>query len=40
VLNNTQFLNPNNNIELTAVGGRVFGARDPRIGQFGLKLYF
>jgi hypothetical protein len=38
--NNTQFGQPNNNIELRAVGGRVFGARDPRIGQFGLKLYF
>ena len=38
--NHTQFNNPNNNIELTAVGGRVFSAKDPRIGQFGLKLYF
>lgn len=38
--NNTQFNNPNNNIELPAVGGRVFSAKDPRIGQFGLKLYF
>jgi hypothetical protein len=40
VLNNTQFLNPNTNIELPAVGGRIFGARDPRIGQLGLKFYF
>ncbi len=40
VLNNTQFLNPNANIELPTQGGRVFGARDPRIGQFGLKFYF
>jgi hypothetical protein len=38
--NNTQFLNPNANIELPAVRGRIFGARDPRIGQFALKLYF
>lgn len=40
VLNNTQFNNPNNNIELRNLGGRVFSARDPRIGQFGLKFYF
>ncbi|MBI3646900.1 MAG: carboxypeptidase regulatory-like domain-containing protein [Acidobacteriales bacterium] len=38
--NHTQFNNPNNNIELPAVGGRVFSAKDPRIGQFGLKLYW
>ncbi len=38
--NHTQFNNPNNNIELTTQGGRIFSARDPRIGQFGLKLYF
>ena len=38
--NHTQFNNPNNNIELPAVAGRVFSAKDPRIGQFGLKLYF
>jgi len=40
VWNHTQFNNPNNNIELRNVGGRVFSAKDPRIGQFGLKLYF
>ncbi len=40
VLNHTQFGNPNNNIELRNLGGRVFSARDPRIGQFGLKFYF
>ncbi len=38
--NHTQFNNPNNNIELRNLGGRVFSAKDPRIGQFGLKLYF
>ena len=38
--NHTQFNNPNNNIELPAVGGRVFSAKDPRIGQFGLKVYW
>jgi hypothetical protein len=37
--NNTQFNNPANNIEL-ATGGQIFSAKDPRIGQFGLKLYF
>lgn len=38
--NHTQLNNPNNNIELTTQGGRVFSAKSPRIGQFGLKLYF
>jgi len=38
--NHTNFNNPNNNIELPTQGGRVFSAKDPRIGQFGLKLYF
>ncbi len=39
-LNHTQFNNPNTNIELPASGGHIFSARDARIGQFGLKLYF
>ena len=39
-LNHTEFNNPNTNIELPASGGRIFSAKDPRIGQFGLKLYF
>jgi hypothetical protein len=39
-LNHTQFNNPNTNIELPNSGGRIFSARDARIGQFGLKLYF
>ena len=38
--NHTQFNNPNANIELPTQGGRIFSAKDPRIGQFGLKLYF
>lgn len=38
--NNTQFNNPNANIELPTQGGRIFSAKDPRIGQFGLKMYF
>ncbi|MBI1786238.1 MAG: TonB-dependent receptor [Acidobacteria bacterium] len=38
--NHTQLNNPNNNIELTTTGGRVFSAKDPRIGQFALKIYF
>src|SRR5262249_47929873 len=38
--NHTQLNNPNANIELPTQGGRVFSAKDPRIGQFGLKLYF
>ena len=38
--NHTQFNNPNNNIELLTQGGRIFSAKDPRIGQFALKLYF
>jgi hypothetical protein len=39
-LNHTQFNNPNTNIELPNSGGRIFSAKDARIGQFGLKLYF
>ncbi len=38
--NHTQFNNPNSNIELLTQGGRIFSAKDPRIGQFALKLYF
>ena len=38
--NHTQFGNPNANIELPTQGGRIFSARDPRIGQLALKLYF
>lgn len=38
--NNTQFNNPNTNIELPTQGGRIFSAKDPRIGQLGLKVYF
>lgn len=38
--NHTQFNNPNPNIELPTQGGRVFSAKDPRIGQLALKLYF
>ena len=38
--NHTQLNNPNNNIELPTQGGRIFSAKDPRIGQFGLKMYF
>ncbi|MEZ5399467.1 MAG: carboxypeptidase regulatory-like domain-containing protein [Bryobacteraceae bacterium] len=38
--NHTNFNNPNTNIELPTQGGRIFSAKDPRIGQFGLKLYF
>lgn len=38
--NHTQLNNPNSNIELPTQGGRVFSAKAPRIGQFGLKLYF
>jgi hypothetical protein len=38
--NHTQFNNPNANIELPTQGGRVFSAKDPRIGQLALKLYF
>lgn len=37
--NHTQLNNPNNNIEVPQ-GGRVFSAKDPRIGQVALKLYF
>jgi hypothetical protein len=39
-LNHTQFNNPNTNIELPNSGGRIFSAKDARIGQFALKLYF
>ncbi len=39
-LNHANLNNPNTNIELPASGGRIFSAKDPRIGQFGLKLYF
>lgn len=38
--NNTQFNNPNANIEILTQGGRIFSAKDPRIGQLGMKLYF
>ena len=38
--NTPQFNNPNTNIELPASGGRIFSAKDARIGQFALKLYF
>jgi len=38
--NHTQLNNPNTNIELPAQGGRVFSAKDPRIGQLALKVYF
>jgi len=38
--NNTQFNNPNGNIEIPTQGGRIFSAKDPRIGQLGLKVYF
>ncbi len=38
--NHTQFNNPNTNIELPTQGGRIFSAKDPRIGQMALKLYF
>ena len=38
--NHTQFNNPNTNIELPTQGGRIFSAKDPRIGQVALKLYF
>jgi hypothetical protein len=38
--NHTQFNNPNTNIELPTQGGRIFSAKDPRIGQLALKLYF
>ncbi len=38
--NHTQLNNPNTNIELPASGGRIFSAKDARIGQFALKLYF
>lgn len=40
LFNHTQFNNPNANIELPTQGGRIFSARDPRIGQLGLKIYF
>ncbi|MBS1832001.1 MAG: TonB-dependent receptor [Acidobacteria bacterium] len=39
-LNHTQLNNPNANIELPTQGGRIFSAKDARIGQLGLKLYF
>jgi len=38
--NHSQFNNPNANIELPTQGGRIFSAKDPRIGQMALKLYF
>jgi hypothetical protein len=38
--NHTQLNNPNTNIELPTQGGRIFSAKDPRIGQMALKLYF
>ncbi len=38
--NKSQFLNPNNNTDVGGPGGRILSARDPRLMQAALKLYF
>jgi hypothetical protein len=41
LFNVTNLSNPNTNIDLPAVGGKIFGTSTAaRIGQFALKLYF
>ncbi len=41
VFNVTNLSNPNPNVDLPAVGGKIFSTSQPaRIGQFALKLYF
>lgn len=39
-LNTAQFLNPNNITDVGGPGGRILSARDPRLMQAALKLYF
>jgi hypothetical protein len=38
--NTPQFLNPNNITDAGGPGGRILSARDPRLMQVALKLYF
>jgi hypothetical protein len=38
--NTTQFSNPSTNVDPGSGGGRIFGARAPRIIQVAMKLYF
>jgi len=39
-LNTAQFLNPDTTVEAGTAGGRILGARDPRIMQVALKFYY
>ena len=39
-LNTPQFLNPNTTTDIGGPGGRITSARDPRLMQLALKLYF
>ena len=38
--NTPQFRNPSTNVDPGSTGGRILGARDPRIIQLAMKLYF
>lgn len=38
--NTAQFLNPDTTVEAGTAGGRILGARDPRIMQVALKFYY
>jgi hypothetical protein len=40
IANHTQFTNPDGNLGDGALFGKITSARDPRLVQFALKLFF